>query len=174
LSVDKEFGWTSNFSGYHEKKKEGDVAIYFIRNTKRSSAWIDQKAIEKSARLADTWKVMVPQAYGAGETIPHQILGQPFVAPSPSVCTQSYLFFHVGSERAAKSVESYVRTRFFRFLVSLRKITQHATRSTYSWVPQQKWNRTWTDEVLYEKYGLTPEEIAFIESRIKAMGCGDE
>jgi site-specific DNA-methyltransferase (adenine-specific) len=174
LSVDKEFGWTSNFSGYHEKHKTGDIAIYFIRNTKRSSAWIGRKDIEKSAELTDTWKVMVPQAYGAGETIPHQILGQPFVAPNPSVCTQSYLFFYVGSERAAKSVESYVRTRFFRFLVSLRKITQHATRSTYTWVPQQKWNRTWSDEALYEMYGLTKQEVAFIESRVKALGSDDE
>lgn len=174
LSVDKEFGWTSNFSGYHDKKKSGDVAIYFIKNTKRGSAWIERKSIEKSSELADTWKVMIPQAYGAGESIPHQILGQPFVAPNPSVCTQSYLFFHVKSERAANSVESYIRTRFFRFLVSLRKITQHATRSTYTWVPQQSWNRTWTDEALYEKYGLTKKEVAFIESRIRPMGGEDD
>ena len=174
LSVDKEFGWTSNFIGYNEKKRTGDVVFYFIRNSKRGSAWISRKSIVKSPALADTWKVMVPQAYGAGEAIPHQILGQPFVAPNPSVCTQSYLFFYVGSERAAKSVESYVRTKFFRFLVSLRKITQHATRSTYTWVPQQKWNRIWTDEVLYEMYNLTKHEIAFIESRIKALGGDDE
>ncbi len=174
LSVDKEFGWTSNFSGYHEKKKSGDIPIYFIRNGKRSSAWIEREAVLKSPELADKWKVMVPKAYGAGESIPHQILGQPFVAPDPSVCTQSYLFFHTSSERAAKSIESYIRTRFFRFLVSLRKITQDATRSTYTWVPQQKWNRTWTDDALYEKYGLTKREISFIESRIKELTSDDE
>jgi len=174
LSVDKEFGWTSNFDGFHEKKKSGDVAIYYIRNTKRSSGWIERSAIEKSTELVDTWKVMVPQAYGAGEEIPHQILGQPFVAPKPSVCTQTYLFFHVDSKQAAESVESYVRTRFLRFLVSLRKITQHATRSTYTWVPQQAWDGIWTDEKLYNKYGLTKDDIAFIESRIRPMDASDE
>lgn len=174
LSVDKEFGWTSNFSGYHEKKKPGDVPIYFIKSTKRCSAWIERRAIEKSAALADTWKVMITKAYGAGETIPHQILGQPFVVPNPSVCTQSYLFFYVESEGAAKSLESYIRTRFFRFLVSLRKITQDATRSTYLWVPVQEWNCVWSDEALYKKYGLTKSEISFIESRIRAMGGDDE
>lgn len=89
LSVDKEFGWTSNFSGFHHKEKSGDVPIYYISKTKRSSGWIERSAIEKSVELVDTWKVMIPQAYGAGEGIPHQILGQPFVAPNPSVCTQT-------------------------------------------------------------------------------------
>ena len=174
LSVDKEFGWTSNFDGFHDKKKPGDVAIYYIRKTKRSIGWIERSAIEKSPELVNRWKVMIPQAYGAGEDIPHQILGQPFVAPNPSVCTQTYLFVYVDSKEAAESVESYVRTRFLRFLVSLRKITQHATRSTYTWVPQQSWDRTWTDETLYRKYSLSQEDIAFIESRVRPMEANDE
>jgi site-specific DNA-methyltransferase (adenine-specific) len=174
LSVDKEFGWTSNFDGFHDKQKSGDVPIYYIRKTKRSTGWIERAAVQKSTQLIDTWKVMVPQAYGAGEEIPHQILGQPFVAPNPSVCTQTYLFVHVASKNAAASVESYVRTRFLRFLVSLRKITQHATRSTYTWVPQQKWDQVWTDEKLYKKYGLTANDIAFIESRIRPLDIADE
>ncbi len=65
-------------------------------------------------------------------------------------------------------------SRFLRFLISLRKITQHATRSTYTWVPQQAWDRTWTDEALYKKYSLTKGDIAFIESRIRPMEATDE
>lgn len=174
LSVDKEFGWTSNFDGFHHEQWAGDVPIYYIRKTKRSMGWIERSAIEKSQHLIDNWKVMITKAYGAGEEIPHQILGQPFVAPNPSVCTQSYLFFYVDSKGAAESLESYLRTRFFRFLVSLRKITQDATRSTYTWVPQQTWDRVWTDEELYQKYGLTQEEAAFIGSKIRAMTTKDE
>jgi len=174
LSVDKQFGWTSNFNGFHDKQKPSDVPIYYIRKSRRCIGWIDRSVIKKSAELIDTWKVMIPQAYGAGEQIPHQILGQPFVAPNPSVCTQSYLFVYVNSRKAAESVESYVRTRFVRFLVSLRKITQHATRSTYLWVPQQTWDRAWTDEALYKKYGLKPDEIAFIESVVRPMEANGE
>jgi len=177
LSVDKEFGWTSNFDGYHAVEKKGDVPIYFIRRSHRGKAWISRDAIEKSVELIDCWKVMVPQAYGAGESIPHQVLGQPFNAPNPSVCTQSYLFFRLDSERAARSLESYLRTRFLRFLVSLRKITQHATRATYTWVPKQSWNKKWTDIDLYKKYDLTAKEISFIESRVRQMdevGSTDE
>lgn len=174
LSVDKEFGWTSNFDGFHEKERSGDVALFYIRKMKRGVGYIARKAVTKSDRLIDTWKVLVPKAFNGGDGLPHQIMGKPLFAPSPSVCTQSFLFFHLGSRNAAKSLQSYYTTRFFRFLVSLRKITQDATRSTYTWVPQQAWDRIWTDEMLFKKYGLTKDDIAFIESRVRTMDGGDE
>ena len=174
LSVDKEFGWTSNYTGFHNTQGPNDVALYYNQKGKRRIGWIDRKDVTKSATLIDTWKVMVPQAYGERGTRPAIVLGPSFIAASPSLCTQTYLFFYVDSEMKAKSLNSYVRTRFFRFLVSLRKITQHATRSTYTWVPQQSWNRTWTDEALYKKYNLTNDDIVFIESRIRPMETNDE
>jgi site-specific DNA-methyltransferase (adenine-specific) len=169
LSADKEFGWTSNFDGFHEKQKPNDVALHYNRKGKRLVGWINRKEIGKSPHLIDTWKVMVPAAYGERGTRPATVLGPSFIAGSPSVCTQTYLFFYVGSKNEADSLNSYLRTRLFRFLVSLRKITQHATRSTYTWVPQQVWNRTWTDEALYKQYSLTKDEIAFIESMVRPM-----
>jgi len=91
------------------------------------------------------------------------------VAPPPSVCTQTYLVAGpLSSGKAAASLQSYSRTQFFRFLVSLRKITQHALRSTYLWVPQQRWDRTWTDKALFAKYGLTRKEQDYVESQVKA------
>ena len=169
LARDKEFGWTSNFDGFHDKERTGDVPINYIRKMKRGVGYINRKEVTKSARLIDTWKVLVPQAFNGGDGLPHQILGKPLIAPLPSVCTQSFLFFYVDSEMAARSIQSYYTTRFFRFLVSVRKITQHATHSTYTWVPVQTWNKTWTDEDLYSKYGITRKEQAYIESQVRAM-----
>ena len=117
---------------------------------------------------------MISKAYGERGTRPARVLGPSFIAGSPSVCTQTYLFFYVGTEKEAYSLNSYLRTKFFRFLVSLRKITQDATHSTYTWVPQQAWNRTWTDQALYEKYNLTKADILFIESMIRPMEVKDE
>jgi site-specific DNA-methyltransferase (adenine-specific) len=118
---------------------------------------------------------MIPKAGSdGGQRIPDVVLGKPFIASSPSVCTQTYLFFYVENEIAAKSVQSYLQTRFFRFLVSLRKNTQDATRSTYTWVPVQDWTRNWSDKDLYKKYGLTNDDIAFIESMIKPMELDNE
>jgi len=168
LARDKEFGWTSNFDGFHERERPGDLPLYYIRKMKRGVGYIARKAVTKSDHLIDTWKVLVPQAFNGGDAVPHQILGKPLIAPSPSVCTQSFLFFYVRSRAEAKSLQSYYETRFFRFLVSLRKITQHATHSTYVWVPVQKWNRAWTDEDMYAKYGITRKEQAYIESQVRA------
>jgi len=174
LARDKEFGWTSNFDGFHETKHAGDLPFYYIRTMKRGVGYIARKQVTKSAHLIDMWKVLVPQAFNGGDSLPHQILGKPLIAPSPSVCTQSFLFFSVDSEVEAKSLQSYYTTRLFRFLVSLRKITQHATHSTYTWVPIQKWNCTWTDEALYEKYGITKQERAFIESQVRMMNLDSD
>jgi site-specific DNA-methyltransferase (adenine-specific) len=151
------------------------VALHLIRDGKRKVAFVDRSFLRKNTEAIDAWKVLVPEAYGAGESTPHQILGKEVIAAPPSACTQSYLV--VGpfqAESAAQSFASYYRTRLFRFLVSLRKITQHALRSTYTWVPMQSWDRVWTDVELYEKYGVTDAEAAFIESMIRSMSEGDE
>lgn len=174
LSADKEFGWTSNFDGFHEKKKHGDIPIYYYRSGKRLTGGIPRKDVTKSAHLIDKWKVMVPAAYGERGAKPAMVLGPSFIAESPSVCTQTYLFFHVDTREQAESLQSYINTRFFRFLVSLRKITQHATRATYTWVPRQTWDRTWTDEALYKKYKLSKSEIAYIEASIRSKEAADE
>ena len=55
----------------------------------------------------------------------------------------------------------------------LKKTSQMAAASVYSFVPIQDFSKPWTDEELYAKYGLTDEEIAFIESMIKPMDLGD-
>jgi site-specific DNA-methyltransferase (adenine-specific) len=175
LSVDKEFGWTSNFEDFHAKKHKHDVPIHYGRHGKRLKGYVQRSQITKSEELVDKWKVMVPQAGSdGGQRIPDVVLGKPFIASKPSVCTQTFLFFYLNTRLEAQSVQSYLRTRFFRFLVSLRKITQHATRSTYTWVPQQTWDREWTDKELYKKYKLTKEEIEFIESMIRPMDAHDE
>jgi site-specific DNA-methyltransferase (adenine-specific) len=170
MAADKEFGMTSNFSGFTSKKSAGAIPIYAIQNGRRTSGWIPRKNVTKSAHLINYHKVLLPQAGSdGGQKLPDVVLGTTQVAPSPSVCTQSYLFIYVNSSDEALSAETYVKTRFYRFLVSLRKISQHATRSTYTWVPQQTWDRTWTDAELYKKYGITADEQAYIESMVKEM-----
>jgi len=169
------FKLESNFKDFHVKQRQGDISLYRITPGKRRVDWVQRSEIVKNAHLIDAWKVYVPKAYGAGESIPHQILGKPIIAAPPSVCTGSYLAIAVESEMSARSIESYYATKFFRFLVSLRKITQDAFSHMYVWVPQQSWDRLWTDKLLYEKYGLTADHIKFIESVIKPMSIeGDD
>lgn len=173
LTADTPFGIATNFDDYHEKKRQGDLSLYYVKNGKRDIGFVSRNAIAKNAHLIDMWKVLAPKAHGA-QKIPVAVLGKPWLCPPPSVATQTFLAFWVDSEKAAKSLESYYRTKFFRYLVSLRKITQDALRQTYAWVPVQSWDRQWTDQELYKKYGLTAEEIEEIENLIRPMEQGVE
>ena len=67
LARDKEFGWTSNFDGFHEKGRAGDLPIYYIRKMKRGVGYIARTAVTKSDHLIDTWKVLVPEAFNGGD-----------------------------------------------------------------------------------------------------------
>ena len=101
---------------------------------------------------------------------PHPIIGKPFLGEPNSCCTETYL--HIGpfkNKKISENVISYIKTKFFRFMVLLIKSTQHATAKVYQFVPMQDFNEPWSDEKLYKKYGLTQEEIDFIESMIRPM-----
>lgn len=170
LTADTPFGIATNFDGFHDKKKAGDVALHYVKNGKRDIGFVPRGKIAKNTHLIDKWKVLAPEAGSdGGQKIPDAVLGKPWLSAPPSVATQSFLAFWVDNEGEARSLESYYRTKFFRFLVSLRKLTQHALRSTYSWVPIQTWDREWTDRALYKKYGLTKEEIDYVETVIRPM-----
>ena len=60
-------------------------------------------------------------------------------------------------------------TSFFRFMVLLAKSTQDVTQKTYQFVPMQNFDERWTDEKLYNKYGITKEEQTFIDTLIRKM-----
>lgn len=175
LTGDTPFGIATNFDGYSEKEKKHNVALHLVRKGRRQVGYMPREDIKKNTHLIDSWKVLAPKAGSdGGQKIPDVVLGKTLIVAPGSVCTQTFIAFWVSGEAEAKSLQSYYCTKFFRLLVSLRKITQDALRGTYTWVPQQEWNRTWTDALLYEKYGLTPSEIDYVESVIKPMKVGDE
>jgi site-specific DNA-methyltransferase (adenine-specific) len=171
VSAQKPFGLLSNFDGYTQKRRHStDCRLYAVNRGKRIEAWVPRSAITMNIALAEPRKVLIPEAGSdGGKTANDVVLGKPWTVPGDSVCTQTFMFIPVNSETAARSVESYLATRFARFLVSLRKISQHTKADTYRWVPQQKWNRIWTDQDLYNKYKLTTDEIEYVERMIRPM-----
>jgi site-specific DNA-methyltransferase (adenine-specific) len=146
--------------------------------TTRVRGALARKTINKNSHLIDVWKLFLPVA-GSGRERERSgvdlVLGPPLLGEPGSVCTQTYLVAGpLSSKVKAQSVESYLRTRFARFLISLRKPAQHVFRGMYRWVPVQPWDRTWTDAELYKKYGITRDEQDFIESMIRPMNVDDE
>lgn len=166
VSTRKPFGLTTDFKDYTNTKKANSILIYANKNT----GYITSQQVTLNKQWINQYKVYITRAYGAGEDFPHQILNKPLLGEKNSCCTETYLVIGpFKSEKEAKNVISYIKTRFFRFLVLLIKNTQDAPKRVYQFVPLQDFNESWTDEKLYKKYGLTQEEIDFIESMIRLM-----
>ena len=187
ISADTPFGIPTNpeqssktpFAIYNTTGKDHDTLLHLIKKNGRCTAFVSRRDIRKNIQDIEKPKVLIPGAYGAGESFPHQILGQPVFSPSNSVCSQSYLYAPFDSESEAKNFLKYIQTRFLRVLVSASKVSQHAMSKVYRFVPMQEftensdidWNKS-IDEIdaqLYAKYNLSDEEISFIESMIKPM-----
>ena len=138
------------------------------------NGYIEKSKVTQNKEWIDKYKVCISYAYGERGNFPYQVIGKPFIAPSGSCCTETYLVIRIiEGISEGENIQSYMSTKFFRFLVLLKKNTQHATKSVYEYVPNQDFAKPWTDEELYAKYGLTDSEIDFIESMIKPMDLND-
>lgn len=165
VSNQKPFGLRTFFTG-RTIKYDNDVILY----TNKDFGYVPRKDITQNDKWIDKFKVYITMAYGAGEDFPHQIINKPFLGKPNTCCTETYLVIGpFDSQQESENAISYIKTKFFRFLVLLKKNTQHASNKVYSLVPLQDFSEPWTDEKLYKKYGLTEEEIAFIDSMIRPM-----
>ena len=132
-------------------------------------SWIERSEVTTNPAWIDDWKVLMTAVQGTSAAIETKFLSKPIIAEPGTACTETYVVAgHFSDQQSAKNYASYLRTRFVRFLVSLRKVTQHATRDVYAFVPDLPLDQPWTDEKLYKRYGLTPDEIVFIEAQVSA------
>ena len=170
VSAQKPFGFSTKFRGDKEKSRNS-VTLY----QNGGIGYIDVDNIEKNKDIITKHKVFISPAGSGSDKFPHPILGKPFIGGVNSVCTETYLYLGpFNNEKECKNVITYISTRFFRFLVMLKKPTQHALQKVYSLVPIQDFSESWTDEKLYKKYDLDEKEIAFIESMIRPMELDNE
>ena len=156
-----------NITVYDFSDSQHNTRLYYLDEMKRSIAYINREIVSKNAEDIDKFKVFIPKAGGSGSD-PY-VLSKPELAPENSVCSQTYLYAAFESEEEAHNFISYLKTKFFRALVSAMKVSQDAMSRTYRFVPVQDFSKAWTDAELYAKYALTAEEIAFVEAMIKPM-----
>ncbi|MCP3878904.1 MAG: restriction endonuclease [Sulfitobacter sp.] len=168
------FGLTSNFGGYKKDAEPGAGQVLLYASTpagKRNTGAVQRALIKKNVHLIDHWKLLIPKAgpgSSGGHVLPDAVLGKPLVAKPKSVCTETFLpFGPLASCEEAESVMAYLQTRFARFMISLRKVSQDAMRGVYVWLPQQTWDHEWSDDELYEKYGINADEQAYIAEMIR-------
>jgi hypothetical protein len=171
------YGIPSNFTAFATSKSpERNVTLF--RSRRGSSAdkevFISRSQVVSNVEYLQRIKVLVSKASPGGDEYPHAVLGAPIVGPPGSVSTETYLIVDFpASSTEAEFLVGYMKTRFFRFLVSLIKTTQNISKGSFAFVPVQDLSRPWSDADLYEKYGITNEEIAFIESMVRPMEAAD-
>ena len=149
------------------RNQEYNVELLYIDHLTRTIEYVREKDIVKNANDIQYPKVFIPKAGGTGND--SKVLGTPTIGKPGSVCSQTFLYAKFETEVEANNFISYLKTRFLRILVSAIKTTQDAMSGVYHFVPLQDFSEPWTDEKLYAKYGITPDEQAYIESLIKPM-----
>ena len=167
------FGIPSNFENYElTKSSKANITLFRSDRSKSSQkqVFIESRYITKNIAWKDKKKVLVSKASPGGDEYPHSIISTPLYADVNTVCTETYLIVDfVNNKVEGQNLISYMTTRFFRFMMSLIKNTQNISKGVFAFVPVQDYSKSWTDEELYAKYGLTEEEIAFIKSMIRPM-----
>lgn len=179
VSANDPFGFDVRVEGTMKRVKpqyksspfKGAIKFYYNGWRKDGVGYIEKNYVKKNIEWLDLHKLFVPKAVGTGDSKTDVI--KPFIPENPSCTSETYLVIGpFNSEKIMNNVISYIQTKFFHFMVSLKKITQEARRGVYEFVPMQDFSEPWTDEKLYKKYGLTEDEIAFIESMIRPMDLG--
>lgn len=153
---------------YYNTPKENSAIFYYNGWRKKGVGYVDREIINKNTEWVDKVKILIPKAWGTGDTTKDWL--KPFIVEKKTCCTETYLV--VGpfdSLEIAENVVSYMGTKFFHFMVAIMKLTQNAMQGVYCNVPIQDFSHRWTDEDLYEKYGLDLFEREYIESLIKPM-----
>ena len=171
VSSQKPFGLRTFFRGAEKKSSKHDLLV--IQSGGR--AWTSRSEVTVGQDLIEKWKVFTSKSSSehAGQVDKNgqrRVLSLSGVIPPGSVVTETYILLGAyDTEQEARNCFSYVVTRFFRFLIAVRSSAQDLARSTYSFVPLQEFSKAWTDKMLYKKYGLTNDEVAYIEKLIRPM-----
>lgn len=172
VSSRKPFGLATN----ERPSKEGDLILIW----NGGQGPFESKNITVGKDLIKKWKVMTSKvSYDHGgqpdKEGKRRVLSKIEILPPDTICTETYIV--VGSfdnKDEANNLVSYLKTKFVRFLISQSSFSQDITKDRFLFVPVQNFNDAWTDKRLYKKYGLTNEEIGFIESMIRSMEINNE
>ena len=187
--ISKKHGWnsmssvvrSSNFYGIrpHElpssvsEKPHSQGGIFLV--TKDGDKYIKRDEITKNADTIDHWKVIIsktnPQGGKADKQGLRQVISKPRVIHPGSALTETYLVVDLFRQHEpAGRLLDYIKSRFFRFLVSLKTPTHNLSRPCFEFAPLLPMDRNWTDEILYDLFELDGAETEHIECKIKPIG----
>ena len=165
--------------GLESKQKFDETGDIFLRNS-TGLGKVNSSRLLSGHDLVNRWKVIVSKVSFEHAGVPDKegkmrVLSVVQKLQPPSACTESYLVAGVfDTEEEANNMISYLNTKFARFLIMQMLASMNMSKSSYSFLPVQDWKKSWTDEELYKKYGITDDEISFIENIIRPMPTGGD
>jgi len=145
-------GITTNDSRLSKVKVDDSYIKCYVSQVNGLEKWIKRTDVKQSVDL-NKWKVITARANGS-----YPRFGNKFLGKNNEVCNQSYIVFELNSEIEAKSLLSYISTKFANCLLSFRKITQDLKPDTCKWIPLVPFDREWTDDQLFDYFNLSEEE----------------
>jgi site-specific DNA-methyltransferase (adenine-specific) len=169
----KPFGLRTFFHGSSVPTKKSNIKFYGSGKI----TWVSMDDLEQNQSWVQKWKVLIPAASDGNENYPLPIWDQagPFVSGPGEACSETYLIASLAKTKVeAHNIAAYMRTKFFRFMVSIRKVAQHNKIENFSFVPDVPMDKKWTDQELYKRYSLSIEETQFIESTIRDVKFTNE
>lgn len=158
------FGIESNFTNYTDKYFDGAVTLIIKGNQK---VYIKKSEITKNQELLTKKKILFPKIFGNGFYSDDTL--RPIIALENECCTRTYLVVdnNFKTLEECNSFISYINTKFVHFLFGLIKNTQQASRDIYKFVPLlDKYDHIYTDDELYKLFGLSVDEIKYIEDTV--------
>ena len=163
------FNVISSFTG-HTNKKEGDIVLYSLKG----KSYISKHEYMDRDKIVNRYKVVITKAMSGGNKPTqegnYQVVSSLGILNPKEICTETYLCLSdFASKQEAENMISYVKTKFFRFLLLQSLTSINISKDKFAFVPSVDYSKYWTDEKLYKKYELTVDEIAFVESMIKPM-----
>jgi site-specific DNA-methyltransferase (adenine-specific) len=155
---------TTNFAGSKSAPFEGSIPL--IYNNK--IGYIEPGQLQRNTDWVGKYKVLLPAASdGRSGNERLSVLGEPIALAPGSACTQSYLVAGLFEDAiSAKNYASYLTSKFVRFLVLQRKVSQHLKPDRFRFVPAMDSYEEWQDDSLYKQFGLTKDEVFYIEKTI--------
>lgn len=153
-----------------EKKDDNQICIHGVKGKKggarRTKGYIREQDIIKNKKDVEKFKLFFSKAYMSTSTVPPEII----IGGQGEICTETFL--QIGTFDTFEECEnclSYIKTKFFRSLLFFNRHSLNVSQSSFELIPLEDFSKPWTDEELYEKYGLSKEEIDYIESIIRPM-----
>ncbi len=155
--------------------EEPDGTGKLVLRWSKGKGAIEESRVTSGQQYINQWKVICSRVFYEHAGQPdkdgkYRVLSILETLEPGEVCTETYVI--VGGfddQEYADNLYKYLKTKFARFLILQACSSIMVTKASYIFVPAQDFSKTWTDQMLYEKYKLSADEIAFIEATIKPM-----